>query len=166
MERAIIQKKAALVDDLSIKLKDAKTIIAFDYAGLTVGQFTDLRNELRDAGCEVSVYKNNISKRASIQAGFEDLADSFTGAKALILSFDDVVAPAKIIADFAKANKVVNIQAGVIEGEVVDEAGIQAIANLPSRETLLTQLAAGLLMPVREVAIGLNMLVEQKEESQ
>ena len=165
MERAVIQKKAALVDNLAEKLTEAKTVIAFDYAGLTVEQFTALRSELRNAGCEVTVYKNNISRRASIQAGFEDLADSFVGAKALILSFDDVVAPAKIISDFAKANKVVNVEAGVVEGKIVDQSGIQAIANLPSRETLLTQLAAGLLMPVRELAIGLNMIANQMEEN-
>lgn len=165
MERAIIKKKAADVEVLSQKLIDAKTVIAFDYAGLSVGNFTALRNELRNAGCEVTVYKNNISKRASLKAGFENLAASFVGAKAIILSFDDVVAPAKIIADFAKKHKVVNIEAGVIEGKVVDNSGIMDLANLPSRETLLTQLAAGLLMPVRELTIGLHMLTDQEEEN-
>lgn len=163
MERAIIVKKAKEVDFLSEKLTEAKTAIAFDYAGLTVSQFTELRKLLRDSGCEVAVYKNNISRRASLKAGYENLADSFVGAKALIISFDDVVAPAKIIADFAKANKVVNIEAGIIEGKVVGKEGIMELANLPSRETLLTQLAAGLLMPVREIAIGLNMIVDQRE---
>ncbi len=164
MERAIVKKKATEVDLLTQKLIDAKTVIAFDYAGLSVGNFTTLRNELRDAGCEVKVYRNNISKRASIKAGYDNLADSFVRAKALILSFDDVVAPAKIISDFAKKHKMVNIEAGVIEGKVVDKTGIAELANLPSRETLLTQLAAGLLMPIREIAIGLNMLADQKEE--
>ena len=163
MERASVQRKAVAVEALAERLKEAKTAVLFDYKGLTVEQFTDLRNQLRNEGCEVNVIKNNISRRASVAAGYEELADSFVGPKALILGFDDVVAPAKIIAEFAKANKVVEIEGGVIEGKVVARESIMELANLPSRETLLTQLAAGLLMPVREVAIGLNMLAEQQE---
>ena len=163
MERASVQRKAEAVEALTERLKEAKTAVLFDYKGLTVEQFTDLRNQLRNEGCEVNVIKNNISRRASVAAGYEELADSFVGPKALILGFDDVVAPAKIIAEFAKANKVVEIEGGVIEGKVVARESIMELANLPSRETLLTQLAAGLLMPVREVAIGLNMLAEQQE---
>jgi|SRR5690554_216939 len=163
MERASVQRKAVAVEALAERLKEAKTAVLFDYKGLTVDQFTDLRNQLRNEGCEVNVIKNNISRRASVAAGYEELADSFVGPKALILGFDDVVAPAKIIAEFAKANKIVEIEGGVIEGKVVARESIMELANLPSRETLLTQLAAGLLMPVREVAIGLNMLAEQQE---
>ena len=163
MERASVQRKAVAVEALTERLKEAKTAVLFDYKGLTVEQFTDLRNQLRNEGCEVNVIKNNISRRASVAAGYEELADSFVGPKALILGFDDVVAPAKIIAEFAKANKIVEIEGGVIEGKVVARESIMELANLPSRETLLTQLAAGLLMPVREVAIGLNMLAEQQE---
>ena len=147
MERASVQRKAVAVEALAERLKEAKTAVLFDYKGLTVDQFTDLRNQLRNEGCEVNVIKNNISRRASVAAGYEELADSFVGPKALILGFDDVVAPAKIIAEFAKANKVVEIEGGVIEGKVVARESIMELANLPSRETLLTQLAAGLLMP-------------------
>ena len=163
MERAVIQKKASAVEALVEKLKVAKTAVVFDYKGLTVGQFTEFRQLLRNEGCEVTVYKNNIARRASIAVGYESLAESFVGAKALILSYDDIVAPAKIIADFAKKNKVVNIEAGVIEGNVVAKEQIMDLAKLPSRETLLTQLAAGLLMPIKELAIGLNMISEEEK---
>lgn len=162
MERKSIQKKAAKVDVLAEKIKEAKSAVLFDYKGLSVDQFNELRGRLRETGSEVTVYKNNITRRASIQAGFEELAEQFVGPKAFILGYEDVVAPAKVIAEFAKENKVVVIEGGIIEGKVVTKEGIMAVANLPSRETLLTQLAAGLLMPVREVAIGLNMLSEQE----
>ena len=162
MERKIIQKKAAKVDVLAEKIKEAKSAVLFEYKGLTVDQFNELRGKLRESGSEVTVYQNNITKRASIQAGFEELADQFVGPKAFILGYEDVVAPAKIIADFAKEYKVVVIDGGIIEGKVVSREGIMEVANLPSRETLLTQLAAGLLMPVKEIAIGLNMLTEQE----
>lgn len=163
MERASIQRKAKEVEALSAKMQDAKTIVLFDYKGLTVDKFTELRSKLREEGNDVTVFKNNITRRAATMAGFESLSEAFVGPKALILGNEDVVSPAKIIADFGKENKVVEIEGGVIEGKVVDREGIMALANLPSRETLLTQLAAGLLMPVREVAIGLNLLAEQLE---
>ncbi|TVP86689.1 MAG: 50S ribosomal protein L10 [Acholeplasmataceae bacterium] len=161
MQKTVIERKAEQVTLLSEKLSKAVTVVAFDYPGLTVGQFTQLRNQLREAGCEVTVYKNNISRRASVAAGFDALADEFVGAKALALSFEDVVAPAKIIYDFAKENKVVKIQAGIIEGKYADIDQMNALATLPSKEVLLTMLAVGMLTPLRELAIGLNMISEE-----
>ncbi|MDO9628424.1 MAG: 50S ribosomal protein L10 [Acholeplasmataceae bacterium] len=158
MQKAIIERKAEAVRELTEKLGRAATVVAFDYPGLTVEQFTQLRIQLRKADCEVTVYKNNISRRASIAAGYEDLAESLYGAKALAISYSDVVAPAKIVYDFAKTNKVVQIHAGIVEGKVVGVDQINALATLPSRETLLTMLAVGLLTPIRELAIGLNMI--------
>jgi large subunit ribosomal protein L10 len=162
MQKAVIERKAEAVRILQEKLERAKTVVAFDYPGLTVESFTKLRGQLRGAGCEVTVYKNNISKRASIAAGYEAFAETLVGAKALAISYEDVVAPAKIIYDFAKENKIVQIQSGVIEGKfaVVDQ--INALATLPSRETLLTMLAVGMLTPIRELAIGLNMISSEE----
>jgi large subunit ribosomal protein L10 len=162
MQKAMIERKAEAVRILSDKLGRATTVVAFDYPGLTVDKFTKLRGQLREAGCEVTVYKNNISRRASVIAGFEGLADTFVGAKALAISYDDVVAPAKIIYEFAKENKTVKIQAGIIEGKVASFEQISALATLPSRETLLTMLAVGLLTPIRELAIGLNMISSEE----
>ena len=158
MQKSVIEKKAEAVVELSEKLGRATTVVAFDYPGLTVAQFTQLRSQLREAGCDVTVYQNNISRRASIAAGYDALADSLLGAKALAISYSDVVAPAKIIYEFAKANKVVQIQAGIVEGKVVGVEQLNALALLPSRETLLTMLAVGMLTPIRELAIGLNMI--------
>lgn len=158
MQKAMIERKAEAVRELTEKLEKATTVVAFDYPGLTVEQFTKLRSQLREAGCEVTVYKNNISRRASIAAGYEALANDLYGAKALAMSYSDVVAPAKIIYDFAKENKVVQIHAGIVEGKVVGLEQIQALATLPSRETLLTMLAVGMLTPIRELAVGLNMI--------
>lgn len=158
MQKSVIERKAEAVLELSEKLGRATTVVAFDYPGLTVAQFTQLRSQLREAGCDVTVYQNNISRRASIAAGYDALADTLYGAKALAISYSDVVAPAKIIYEFAKANKVVKIQAGIVEGKVVDVEQLNALALLPSRETLLTMLAVGMLTPIRELAIGLNMI--------
>ncbi|MDY0074744.1 MAG: 50S ribosomal protein L10 [Acholeplasmataceae bacterium] len=163
MQKAILERKASAVRDLSEKLGRATTVIAFDYPGLTVEQFTKLRNQLREAGCDVTVYKNNISRRASVAAGYSDLAQTFVGAKALAISYDDVVAPAKIIFDFAKEYKVVTIGSGIVEGKVVGVETINELATLPSRETLLTMLAVGMLAPLRELAVGLDMISNPQE---
>ena len=115
MEKEVLTQKKADVEALTKKMQDAKTIVAFDYIGLTVEQFTDLRRQLREAGCEVQVIKNNISRRASEAAGYKELAEYFKGPKAVAFSNNDVVAPAKIIYEFSKKNEVVKIHAGVVE---------------------------------------------------
>jgi large subunit ribosomal protein L10 len=161
--KKIIVKKQSQVNELAEKFQMAKTIVAFDYHGLTVEKLTDLRSKLRENDCEVKVYKNNISRRAAEKVGFDGLQDGLVGAKAIALSYNDVVAPAKIINEFARANKNVKMQVGVIEGKVVGNKELIELATLPSRETLLTMLAVGMLAPVRDVAVGLNMLCESKE---
>lgn len=161
--KKIIVKKQSQVNELAEKFQMAKTIVAFDYHGLTVEKFTDLRSKLRENDCEVKVYKNNISRRAAEKVGFDGLQDGLVGAKAIALSYNDVVAPAKIINEFARANKNVKMQVGVTEGKVVGNKELIELATLPSRETLLTMLAVGMLAPVRDVAVGLNMLCESKE---
>jgi large subunit ribosomal protein L10 len=158
-----LQRKVDQVATLTDKFKMAKTIVMFEYKGLSVANLTSLRSELHKENIDLKVYKNKITRRAAINAGFDALEPSLTGPLAVAISYDDVVAPAKIINEFAKKNKTVVITSGVIEAKVADQVAIMALANLPSRETLLTQLAAGLLMPVKEIAIGLNMLLETKE---
>lgn len=90
MQKAVIERKADAVRELSEKLGRATTVVSFDYPGLTVASFTKLRSQLRNAGCEVTVFKNNISRRASIAAGYEALADSLVGPKALAISYDEI----------------------------------------------------------------------------
>ena len=161
MNKAIV-RKAKDVEILVEKLQTAKTVVVFEYSGLSVFALTNLRTELHKQNIEVKVYKNNITRRAATLAGLEELSSSLVGPLAVAISYEDIVAPAKLVADFAKTNKQVVIRSGVIEGEVVGNTEINALANLPSRETLLTQLAAGLLMPIKELAIGLNMLTENQ----
>lgn len=163
MERKAIKRKASAVEALKEKILEAKTIVAFDDGGMTVKQSTDLRVKLHEQGCEMTIYKNNIARRALILAGYEETALEFTGKKVMVFSYEDVIAPAKIVYEFAKTNRRVKVKAGVIEGKEATYDEIIALATLPSYETLLTQLAAGLLMPIRELAIGLNMIATEQE---
>jgi len=163
MERKIIQRKSEQVNQLVEKFKLAKTIAVFEYKGLNVQNFTKLRVDLHEQNVEVKVYKNNITRRAADLVGFNDLTESLNGPLAVAISYDDVVAPAKGIADFAKTFKKVIFKSGVIEGRVVGSEELVLLANLPSRETLLTQLGIGLYMPITQLAVGLNMLAESQE---
>src|SRR5690606_24865576 len=117
-----MQRKVDQVSVLTDKFKMAKTVVMFEYKGLTVASLTSLRTELHKANIDLKVYKNNITRRAAVLAGFDALEPSLVGPLAVAISYDDVVAPAKIINEFAKKNKTVVITSGVIEEKVADQA--------------------------------------------
>ncbi len=163
MKEVILQKEA-LVNATAEKFSKAKSVVSFDYQGLTVEAFMQLRRTLLKNGCEICVLKNNISRRAAKAQGYDSFAETLTGPKAIAFSYNDEVAAARELANFAKTNEKVVLGAGVVDGKEVSVAEMKAIASLPSRETLLTQLAAGMLGTLTQLAIGLNMLVEKDAE--
>ena len=163
MKEILLQKQNE-VAVLTERIKNSAAVIAFKYQGLTVEAFQQLRREMRSNGCEVAVIKNNISRRAARECGY-DLDDAFVGPVAVVFSKDDVVAPAKVLFKAAETNKVIQVVKGVVDGDVYSFDQLETLATLPSYETLLTQLAAGMLGTVRQLAIGLNMLVEQGQEA-
>ena len=161
-----IEAKKQEVAQVSEKFKAAKAVIAFKYQGLSVLKFQELRKEMRANGCEVSVIKNNISARAAKEAGFEGLSDAFVGPVAVAISNDDVVAPAKVLFKAAgEENSKVEVVKGVVDGDIYDFDKLKALSVLPSYETLLTQLAAGMFGTLSQLSIGLNMLVEKGQEA-
>ena len=163
MKEILLQKQNE-VAELTERIKNSAAVIAFKYQGLTVEAFQQLRRDMRSNGCEVAVIKNNISRRAAQACGY-DLDDAFVGPVAIVFSKDDVVAPAKVLFKAAETNKVIQVVKGVVDGDVYSFDQLETLATLPSYETLLTQLAAGMLGTVRQLAIGLNMLVEQGQEA-
>ena len=163
MSKAIEAKKVR-VEEITEKFKTAATVVVVDYRGLTVGQVTELRKQLREAGVEFKVYKNTMTRRAIEVAGLEGLNESLTGPNAIAFSTEDVVAPAKIINDFAKKNEKLEIKAGVIEGAIASADDIKALAELPSREGLLSMLLSVLQAPMRNFALATKAVAEQKEE--
>ena len=137
MSEAIIAKKAELVDVVAEKMKAAASIVVVDSRGLTVEQDTVLRRNLRGSEVEFKVIKNSILRRAAEKAGLEDLASVFVGPSAVAFSNEDVIAPAKILNDFAKDAEALEIKGGAIEGAVASKEEILALATLPNREGLL-----------------------------
>lgn len=165
MSEAIIAKKAELVDVVAEKMKAAASIVVVDSRGLTVEQDTVLRRNLRGSEVEFKVIKNSILRRAAEKAGLEGLSEAFSGPSAVAFSNEDVVAPAKVLADFAKDAENLEIKAGVIEGKVSSKEEIQAIASLPSRDGLLSMLLSVLQAPVRNVALAVKAVAEKEESA-
>jgi large subunit ribosomal protein L10 len=161
---AIIEVKKQIVDEIAGKLKESKSTIVVDYRGLTVSEVTELRKELREAGVEFKVYKNSMTRRAAEAAELAGLNTSLTGPNAIAFSTEDVVAPAKILNEFAKKHEALEIKAGVVEGNIVTVEEIKALADLPSREGLLSMLLSVLQAPIRNLALATKAVAEQKEE--
>lgn len=164
MSQAAIAKKQAIVEDVTVKFTDAASVVIVDYRGLTVEEVTDLRKQLRDAGVEMKVIKNSILSRAAEAANLPGLGDVFKGPTAVAFSNEDVIAPAKIISEFADKVEALEIKGGIIEGNVSSTEEIQALAKLPNREGLLSMLLSVLQAPVRNTALAIKAVADQKEE--
>lgn len=156
-----LELKQAVVSEIKDKCNGAKSIVLFDYRGLTDNQIKDLRIKLRENGSEYKVYKNTLLKIA-----FKDLDIDFdeylTGPTAITFSNDDVAA-VKVLSDTAKKNEALVLKAGYIESSVCDKAKLDEFAKIPSREGLYTMLAGGMIGIVKDLSIALNLYSEQKE---
>jgi len=163
---SIREEKARLVQEIAGKLKESVSTIVTDYRGLTVAEVTELRKQLREAGIDFKVYKNTLTRRATAEAGLSELDAYLTGPTAIAFSKNDVVAPAKILSEFAKSHEALEIKAGVIEGKLVQYEQIKAIADLPSREGLLSMLLSVLQAPIRNFALAVKAIAEKQEGQQ
>ena len=118
MSEAAIAQKQLLVEELTTKIQESASVVVVDYLGLTVEQVTELRKQLREAGVEMKVIKNSLMVRAAVAAGLEGMESIFKGPTAVAFSSEDVVAPAKIMAEFAKTADKLEIKGGIVEGNV------------------------------------------------
>lgn len=149
---AVNAKKEAIVAELKEQLTTAKGVVLTGYKGLTVAQDTQLRRELREAGVTYHVVKNTMLRFAAEEAGIEGLDQYLEGTTAFAFA-DDAVAPAKVICDFIKKNKledteVLTVKVGMVEGKVIDANEVKALASLPSREELIAKLLGSMNAPI------------------
>lgn len=161
----VIQAKQEAVDVVAAKLRESVSTVVADYRGLNVAQVTELRKQLREAGVEFQVLKNTLLRRATAAAELTDLDEVLTGPTAVAFGTNDAVAPAKILNDFAKKNEALKLKGGVVEGRVIGESEIKALAELPSREGLLSMLLSVLQAPVRNFALAVKAVAEKEEQS-
>jgi large subunit ribosomal protein L10 len=160
----IIQAKQQEVDIIAAKLRESNCTVVADYRGLNVAQVTQLRKLLREAGIEFQVLKNSLVSRAAANAEMSELDAVLTGPTAIAFG-KDIVAPAKIISDFAKKNDALKVKGGIVEGRFVDAVQVRALADLPSREGLLSMLLSVLQAPVRNFALAVKAVAEKNEAS-
>jgi large subunit ribosomal protein L10 len=139
-----LNEKKLIVEDLHGRFSKSKVVIVTDYKGLNVAAMNQLRRKLREAQIEYRVAKNSLLIRASEETDVAMIKSHFQGPCAIALSYDDPVAPAKILTAFAKENEMLEIKAGVMNGTVLDLAKIKALSNLPSREELLATMLSAL----------------------
>ncbi|NBD28258.1 50S ribosomal protein L10 [Paenibacillus glycinis] len=159
----IIQGKEQAVAEITAKLRESSSTVVADYRGLNVAQVTELRKQLREANVEFQVLKNSLVRRATANAELTDLDAILAGPTAVAFSKEDAVAPAKILADFAKKNDALKLKGGVVEGQVFNADQIKALADLPSREGLLSMLLSVLQAPMRNFALAVKAVAEKQE---
>ncbi len=161
----ILNQKKEEVTKLANKIKEAKLVLLTDYRGINVEDVTGLRADLRKSNAEYSVIKNNITRRALAEAGIEGLEDKLVGPTAVIMSNEDYLEPSKTIYEFTKNNEYYKIKGGVVDGKVMTAEEIITLAKLPSKETLLSMLAGALLANIQKLAVAVDQVRIQKEES-
>jgi len=145
-------EKEEVISQLHEKMAKAKAAILAEPKGLDVATVTELRRKCRDAKVEYKIVKNTLAQRAAKGTSLESLTKSFVGPTALIMSYTDVVAPAKIISDFAKDRENFAIRTAVIEGKVIDAKGVQALARMPGLKELRGQIAGMIAQPAAKLA--------------
>jgi large subunit ribosomal protein L10 len=160
----ILNQKKAKVEELSEKFKKANMIILTEYRGITVEDDTKLRAQIREDKNEYCVVKNSTIVHALKAAGIEGI-DTIEGPTAVVIGYDDYVAPAKAVNDYAKDHEFYTIKAGIMDGKVIDVAEVKKLASLPSKETLYSMLASALLGNIRNLAVVLDQAREKQAEN-
>jgi large subunit ribosomal protein L10 len=145
-------EKEEVISELHEKMAKVKIAIVAEPKGLDVATVNDLRKKLRDSKIEYRVIKNSLAARAAKGTSVEKVADKFVGPTAIVMSYDDVIAPAKVLADFMKDRENFSIRTAVVEGRVVDAKGIQALAKMPGLLELRGQIAAMIAQPATKLA--------------
>lgn len=161
----VLEQKKAQVADLADKLGRAVSGVLVKYQGITVEQDTALRAALRTAGVEYSVIKNTLIGRACDEVGFEAMKEHLEGMNAIAISFDDPVAPAKILKQYAEKIECFELRAGFLDGAVIDTATVEALADTPSKETMIARILGSIQGPITGLAVALNAVCEKGGEA-
>ncbi len=157
--------KSAIVDEIKDKLDKAQSVVVLDYMGTTVEQNTQMRNKLREAGVDFTVYKNTLIARAIAGTKYEGLKDVLNGPSALAVSFDDAVAPARVLKGCIKDFNKMAFKAGVVEGVLYDAAGVEALADIPSRDVLIAKFMGSIQSPIANFARVIKQIAEKDGEA-
>ena len=158
----VIELKKQVIDEIKNNAKESSSVIFFEYSGLSVAEMKELRNLLRENDSDVKVYKNTLTKRALDELDI-NLEEHMVGPKAMAYSKDQI-APIKVLYDFAKKHEALELKVGYVDGEIVDKEKLNKLAQVPSRDVLLTMFAQGMMGVVKEFAVALDLHSQNLEE--
>jgi large subunit ribosomal protein L10 len=166
-------EKEEMISELNGKFTRAKAVVVAEFSKLDVATVNRLRKKLRDNKVEWKVLKNTLARRAAKGTDVEKVSDDFVGPVAMAISYDDVIAPAKVLAEFSKDMEAIKIRSGVAQGQKIDSAGVMALAKLPGLNELraqilgmLNQPATKLLRTIKEPSNALARVIKAKSEKQ
>ena len=160
------QLKEAKVAEIKEKLEKAQGLVLSEYQGLNVEDDTLLRKRLREAGVEYKVYKNTLVILAARELGIEGIVEHLQGPISIAFGYEDPTAAARVLNEFAKTHKKLELKAGIIQGQVFDGAKINELAAIPPRDVLIARLLGSFKAPLSNFAYLLNSIKEQKESAQ
>ncbi|MFL3002147.1 MAG: 50S ribosomal protein L10 [Candidatus Poriferisodalaceae bacterium] len=155
------EAKSAVIEDVRERFNEAEAVLITEYRGLDVGQMADLRGALREAETVYKIYKNTLVRRALDEGTPEGLVDMLVGPTALAFVEKDPGAAAKALKQFSAANEALIIKGGLLNGDLLDEAQVRELADLPSRDELLSSIAGGLAAPLQQIASMMNNLLSE-----
>ncbi len=158
----ILEQKKQVVEALAEQIKNAQAGVLVKYEGIKVSEDTELRTALRKAGVEYTVMKNTLTGRACDIAGYGDMKQYLNGMTAIATSQDDPIAPAKILKQFADKIKCFEIKAGFVDGGVLDQAGVEALAATPSKEVLIAKMMGSLQSSLYGFAYALQAIIDKQ----
>ena len=158
---AKVELKQPIVQKIADEVSNASSVVLVNYRGITVEQDTALRKQLREAGVTYKVYKNTMMKRAFEGTAYAELDPFLEGTNAIAIVTDDVTAPARIICKFSKDNKVLEVKAGVVEGDFYSAEKVNELAAIPSREVLLSRLLGSMQSPIANFARVIKQIAEK-----
>ena len=157
------QQKQQIIDEIKGKLETAQSAVVIDYMGINVAEADAMRKKLREAGVDYTVYKNTLMKRAIDGTEFAPLADVLEGPSAITISSEDATAPARVLNEIIKDFKKMEFKAGVVEGTFYDKAGIEKIADIPSREVLIAKFMGSIQSPISKAVRTFQAIADAKE---
>ena len=162
----VLESKKAVVEALTGKIKEATSVVFVDYKGITVAQDTELRKQFRDADVEYTVVKNTLTRFATQNVGY-DFDEILNGTTAMACTTGDPIAPARIVCEFAKKNKLktLTIKGGVVEGSVLSADELNSFGELPSKNALVASVLGTFLAPISSLAFVLDQIRMQKDGS-
>lgn len=153
--------KEKIVNEISNKISSSKALVVAKFIGLSVSDIETLRKEAKAKGVEIKVYKNRLFRIASNNNGLNELEQYLVGSSIFAFSNQEDMAAAKVLVEFSKKHKLLEIKAGTYQGKVVDAEGVKMVASLPTYEEALAILGRSLLAPLQQLSVGLKMLVDQ-----